>query len=32
MQIMQEIEDQRVEKRAQLYMRSIRRDAIIEYN
>jgi peptidyl-prolyl cis-trans isomerase SurA len=31
-QIMAEIEDERVERRAQLYMRSIRRDAIIEYN
>ncbi len=31
-QIMAEIEDERIERRAQLYMRSIRRDAIIEYN
>ncbi len=31
-QIMSEIEDERVERRAQLYMRSIRRDAIIDYN
>jgi peptidyl-prolyl cis-trans isomerase SurA len=31
-QIMAEIEDERVERRAQLYMRSIRRDAIIDYN
>jgi peptidyl-prolyl cis-trans isomerase SurA len=30
--IMQEIEDERIEKRAQLYMRSLRRDAIIDYN
>jgi peptidyl-prolyl cis-trans isomerase SurA len=27
-----EIEDERIEKRAQLHMRSLRRDAIIEYN
>ncbi len=31
-QIQTEIEDERVERRAQLYMRSIRRDAIIDYN
>lgn len=31
-QIQSEIEDERVERRAQLYMRSIRRDAIIDYN
>ncbi len=31
-QIQAEIEDERVERRAQLYMRSIRRDAIIDYN
>jgi peptidyl-prolyl cis-trans isomerase SurA len=31
-QIRDEIEEQRIEKRAQLYMRSLRRDAIIEYN
>lgn len=31
-QIQTEIEDQRIERRAQLYMRSIRRDAIIDYN
>lgn len=31
-QIMNEIEEERVEKRAQLFMRSLRRDAIIEYN
>ena len=31
-QIMTEIEEQRIERRAQLYMRSIRRDAIIDYN
>ena len=31
-QIMTEIEEERIERRAQLYMRSIRRDAIIEYN
>ena len=31
-QIMTEIEETRIERRAQLYMRSIRRDAIIEYN
>jgi peptidyl-prolyl cis-trans isomerase SurA len=31
-QIMNEIEEGRIEKRAQLFMRSLRRDAIIEYN
>lgn len=31
-QIRDEIEEQRIEKRAQLYMRGLRRDAIIEYN
>jgi peptidyl-prolyl cis-trans isomerase SurA len=31
-QIMNDIEEKRIEKRAQLYMRSLRRDAIIEYN
>lgn len=31
-QIMNEIEEERIERRAQLYMRSLRRDAIIEYN
>ncbi len=31
-QIMNEIEEERIEKRAQLFMRSLRRDAIIEYN
>lgn len=31
-QIRNEIEDERIEKRAQLYMRNLRRDAIIEYN
>ena len=31
-QIMTEIEEERIERRAQLYMRSIRRDAIIDYN
>ena len=31
-QIMTELEEERIERRAQLYMRSIRRDAIIEYN
>jgi peptidyl-prolyl cis-trans isomerase SurA len=31
-QIMDEIENERIEKRAQLFMRDLRRDAIIEYN
>jgi len=31
-QIMQRLEDERVNKRAQLYMRDLRRDAIIDYN
>ncbi len=31
-QIQTEIEEERIERRAQLYMRSIRRDAIIDYN
>jgi peptidyl-prolyl cis-trans isomerase SurA len=31
-QIMSEIEEERIERRAQSYMRSIRRDAIIDYN
>jgi peptidyl-prolyl cis-trans isomerase SurA len=31
-QIREEIENERIEKRAQLFMRSLRRDAIIEYN
>ena len=31
-QVMNEIENERIEKRAQLFMRSLRRDAIIEYN
>jgi peptidyl-prolyl cis-trans isomerase SurA len=31
-QIMQRLEDERVNKRAQMYMRDLRRDAIIEYN
>jgi peptidyl-prolyl cis-trans isomerase SurA len=31
-QIQNEIEEERIERRAQLYMRSIRRDAIIDYN
>jgi peptidyl-prolyl cis-trans isomerase SurA len=31
-QIMNDIEEKRIEKRAQLFMRSLRRDAIIEYN
>jgi peptidyl-prolyl cis-trans isomerase SurA len=31
-QLMSEIENERIEKRAQLFMRDLRRDAIIEYN
>ena len=31
-EIMQRLEDERVNKRAQIYMRDLRRDAIIEYN
>ena len=31
-QVMNEIEEERIGKRAQLFMRSLRRDAIIEYN
>ena len=31
-QIMSQLEDQRINKRAQIYLRDLRRDAIIEYN
>ncbi len=31
-QIMGELEDERVEKRAQRYLRDLRNDAFIEYN
>ena len=31
-QIMSQLENQRVNKRAQIYLRDLRRDAIIEYN
>ena len=31
-QIMASIEDERINKRAQRYLRDLRRDAVIEYN
>ena len=31
-QIMAQIEDERVNKRAQMYLRDLRRDAVIDYN
>ena len=31
-QVMSQMEDERVNKRAQMYMRDLRRDAVIDYN
>jgi peptidyl-prolyl cis-trans isomerase SurA len=31
-ELMAQMEDERVNKRAQMYLRDLRRDAIIEYN
>ncbi|RZJ98225.1 MAG: peptidylprolyl isomerase, partial [Novosphingobium sp.] len=31
-QVMAQMEDERVNKRAQMYLRDLRRDAIIDYN
>jgi len=31
-ELMAQIEDERVNKRAQIYLRDLRRDAVIEYN